>query len=201
LVTIACEIDAARESMEEAWPDVLVIEHRVLEQEPAPWLSALSGGDALPLIVLTAVARLPADSESVSLRGEEALGRLEALAVRLQGVFAATGQPTIRVGKLTIDPARKEVIFAARRTPLPPHQFRLLLYLALNTPRVVSQTELLREIWGFTEPEAADRDLVKTHIRQIRRRLGWTDETDNYLQSVRGFGYVLSPPPDGGETP
>jgi DNA-binding response OmpR family regulator len=97
----------------------------------------------------------------------------------------------------TIDPARKEVVFSARRVPLPPNQFRLLLYLALNAGRVIDPRELVREVWGYVESESQARELVKTHVRLIRRKLGWTDEDSNYLQSVRGFGYVLNPPPKG----
>jgi DNA-binding response OmpR family regulator len=190
-------------SLDEAWPDVLVIEHRFLEAETAQWVAAFKDGETLPLIVPTALAHLRADRDEISLRGEDTLQRLETLVTRLQGVFEFSGQQPIRVGKLTIDTARKEVVFAARRIPLPPSQFHLLLYLALNAPRVVSQTELVREIWGYAESEGDPRELIKTHVRQIRRKLGWSDHTNNYLQSVRGFGYVLGPPPEEptGETP
>jgi len=85
-------------------------------------------------------------------------------------------------------------VFAARRVPLPPNQFRLLLYLALNADRVVDQRELVRELWGFVGSDSEARELIKTHVRLIRRKLGWNEESNNYLQSVRGFGYMLSPP-------
>jgi DNA-binding response OmpR family regulator len=193
-VIVAGDLSSAVASLDEAWPDVLIIEHRSLEKEVAQWLAALRDADRLPLIVPTALAHLRTDPEEVPLRGEDTLRRLEALATRLQGVFESAAQQPIRVGRLTIDPARKEVVCAARRIPLPPNQFHLLLYLALNAPRVVSQTELVREIWGYAESEDAARELVKTHVRQIRGKLGWTDESTNYLQSVRGFGYMLAPP-------
>lgn len=193
-VAVAGDLSSAVASLDEAWPDVLVIERRSLEKEGAQWLAALRDGDTLPVIVPTALAHLRTDREEMSLRGEDALRRLEALATRLQGVFESPAQQPIRVGRLTIDPTRKEVVFAARRIPLPPNQFHLLLYLALNAPRVVSQTELVREIWGYAESEHDARELVKTHVRQIRRKLGWTDASTNYLQSVRGFGYMLAPP-------
>ena len=181
-------------ALDEAWPDVLIIEHHVLEKEAADLLAALREGERLPLIVPTALGHLSTEPDGISLRGEDALRRLERLVTRLQGVFETTAQEAIRVGRLTIDPARKEVIFAARRVPLPPNQFRLLLYLALNADRVVSQRELVREIWGYVGSESEARELIKTHVRAIRRKLGWTEESNNYLQSVRGFGYMLSPP-------
>jgi len=185
--------------LDEAWPDVLIIEERVLEREAGRVLAALRRGEWLPLVVPTDFARLSADPERISLRGEECLRRLEALVTRLGGAFESVAQQPIRVGKLTIDPARKEVVFAARRVPLPPNQFRLLLYLALNEGRVVDPRELVREVWGYAESPSQARELVKTHVRLIRRKLGWTDASTNYLQSVRGFGYMLGSPPKGQE--
>jgi DNA-binding response OmpR family regulator len=187
-------LSSAVASLDEAWPDVLIIEHRSLEKEIVQWLAALRDADRLPLIVPTALAPLRTDREEIPLRGEDTLRRLEALATRLLGVFESAAQQPIKVGRLTIDPARKEVVFAARRIPLPPNQFHLLLYLALNADRVVSQRELVREIWGYVGSESEARELIKTHVRAIRRKLGWAEESTNYLQSVRGFGYMLSPP-------
>jgi len=196
-VSIASDWGSIAKALAEAWPDVLIIEHRTLEKEAAVLLAALREGEPLPLIVPTAFGHLSTDSAQLSLRGEDALRHLETLIMRLQGVFEPSAHQRIRVGRLTIDPARKEVVFAARRVPLPPNQFRLLLYLALNAGRVVDQRELVREVWGHLGSESEVRELIKTYVRLIRRKLGWTDESNNYLQSVRGFGYMLSAPPRG----
>jgi len=178
----------------EEWPDILVIEHRALEKEAAPLLDAFRDEDWLPVVVPTDFQHLGQDASQVSLRAEEELRILETLVMRLKGAFEPAAHQYVRVGRLTIDPARKEVVFAARRVPLPPIQFRLLLYMALNAGRVVEPRELVREIWGYTGSENEARQLISKHVSRIRRKLGWADEETNYLQSVPGFGYMLSPP-------
>jgi DNA-binding response OmpR family regulator len=193
-VLVASDWASAAELIDEEWPDILVIEHRVLEKEATALLNALREWEWSPLILPTAFSHLGSEAQ-VSLRGEDALRRIEMVVMRLLGVFEPAEHQRIRVGRLTIDPARKEVVFAARRVPLPPNQFRLLLYLALNAGRVVDQRELVRELWGFVGSDSEARELIKTHVRLIRHKLGWTDESTNYLQSVRGFGYMLSAPP------
>jgi two-component system KDP operon response regulator KdpE len=193
-VSVAENWRSAEAMLDQAWPNIVILEDRILEHEAAAMVAALRRGDRLPLMVPTDFAPLGADPVRVTLRGEDALRRLESLVMRLQGAFTSAAQQAIRVGKLTIDTARKEVVFGARRVPLPPHQFNLLLYLALNVGRVVEQRELVREVWGYAGSDNEARELVKAHVRQIRRKLGWTDETDSYLHSVRGFGYMLSPP-------
>jgi two-component system KDP operon response regulator KdpE len=190
---VAHDWASAEELLQEESPDILIIEHRILEKEAASLMDSLREWEWLPLIVPTAFAHLGTESQ-VSPHGEEALRRLEMIVIRLQGVFLPAERHLIRVGKLTIDPTRKEVVFAARRIPLPPNQFRLLLYLALNAGRVVEQRELVRELWGFAGTDSEARQLIKTHVRSIRHNLGWTDESVNYLHTVRGFGYMVSPP-------
>ncbi len=185
--------DAAA-ALDERWPDVLIIEDRVLEKEIKALMVLLREADEMPVIVPTSFTRVGSDAALVTPRGESELRQLEVIATRLKGVFDPAGD-RIRVGKLTIDPARKEVVFAARRVPLPPIQFRLLLYMALNAGRVVDQRELVREIWGYASSESEARELIKHHVRLLRRKLGWTEDEESYLKSVRGFGYMLSAPP------
>ena len=191
-VTTFEDWQSAESSLEEAWPDVLIIDNRVLEREAARIMVTLRMGDWLPVIIPTNFEPVAAEGDRVSAWDDDRLDRLQTVVTRLQGVFGTTGQHPLRVGKLTIDPVRKEVVFEARRVPLPPNQFRLLLYLALNAGRVIEQRELMREVWGYAGTDADARELIKTYVAAIRRKLGWTDEASNYLRSVRGFGYMLA---------
>ena len=193
-VTVVEDWNRAESSLDEAWPDVLIVENRILELDSARILAAFRRGEWFPVIVATDFEHLSSDAEHISLHGEDSLRRLETVLTRLQGAFGTAAQRSIRVGKLTIDPVRKEVVFQARRVRLTPNEFRLLLYLALNAGRVVEQRELMREVWGYAGSEAEARELIKAYVRLIRRKLGWTDQSTNYLQSVRGFGYMLSVP-------
>jgi DNA-binding response OmpR family regulator len=56
---------------------------------------------------------------------------------------------------------------------------------------VVGYRELFREVWGCDGEEDEARELLKVHIRQIRLKLGLEAQKAEYLQTVRGFGYML----------
>jgi len=58
---------------------------------------------------------------------------------------------------------------------------------------VVSHHDLASAVWG-AEPadDETKRDLIKVHIVQLRRTLGPLFK--NYIQAVRGQGYVLVDP-------
>jgi DNA-binding response OmpR family regulator len=99
-----------------------------------------------------------------------------------------------QVGDLYIDTRRKQARLGERWVTLPPIQYRLLLALAERAGEVIDCQELLRLVWGYDAEETEARELVKVHIRQIRRRLGLDAEHHHYIRSVRGFGYTLIAP-------
>jgi DNA-binding winged helix-turn-helix (wHTH) protein len=99
-----------------------------------------------------------------------------------------------QIGELRIDTRKRRASIGERWITLPPIQYRLLLALAQREGEVVDCQELLRLVWGYEAEEAEARELVKVHIRQIRRRLSLDPERHHYIHSVRGFGYMLAPP-------
>jgi len=119
---------------------------------------------------------------------------LEAALAQAQTLLGQRDATTLRIGDLAIDLATKRVTLHGRHVALPPIQFRLLLYLTQNAGRVVGAQELLKAVWGYEGEENEARELVKVHVRQIRRRLGLEAQHADYVQSVRGFGYLVTPP-------
>jgi DNA-binding response OmpR family regulator len=112
-------------------------------------------------------------------------------------LLRARRQPgeVIRLGDLTIDLARKAAKFGRRRwVHLPPVQYQVLVTLAQKPNEVIGFRELLRQVWGYDGSKAEAQELLKAHVRLIRRKLGWNPQTGEYLRSVRGFGYMLSVP-------
>lgn len=99
-----------------------------------------------------------------------------------------------QVGDLRVDTRKRRAGIDERWVTLPPIQYRLLLTLAQRAGEVIDCRELLRLVWGYEAEESEARELVKVHIRQIRRRLGLNPEMHHYIQSVRGFGYMLASP-------
>jgi DNA-binding response OmpR family regulator len=101
----------------------------------------------------------------------------------------------IRLGDLTIDLARKRAKFRRRRwVHLPPVQYQLLVALAQKPNQVLGFRDLLRQVWSYDGSKAEAQELLKAHVRLIRRKMGWNPQTGEYLRSVRGFGYMLSIP-------
>jgi DNA-binding response OmpR family regulator len=94
------------------------------------------------------------------------------------------------IGDVVVDPGRREVTVGGTSVELTPREFSLLEALARRAPDVVTQADLLDEVWG------ADRDVdpnaVEVYVGYLRRKLD-APFGRTAIQTVRGAGYRLVP--------
>jgi DNA-binding winged helix-turn-helix (wHTH) protein len=158
------------------WPDLILVERPVLTRTELSILNSMAEPGRWPPVLLV----------DAPINGAIGVAALQHLAQEAPNYY--------QVGDLHIDTRRRRARFGERWVTLPPIQYRLLLTLAKRAGEVLDCQELLRAVWGYEAGENEARELVKVHIRQIRRRLGLDPEKQLYVRSVRGFGYILSPP-------
>lgn len=164
-------------ALEEAPPDLVLIERTALSRlEPTTLLNLTEPGRWPPLILV--------DIPATGVRNGVVLARH----------LVQAYPPIVQIGELCIDTRKKRVGLGEHWVTLPPLQYRLLSALARRAGEVVSYRELLRAVWGYDGEDNEARELIKVHIRQIRRRLRLDPEEHPYIHSVRGFGYMLAPP-------
>ena len=64
---------------------------------------------------------------------------------------AVSGEPTVKVGPLTIDLAARAVMLNGARLTLTPKEYRLLQVLAQHAGKVLTHRQLLKEVWGHPQ--------------------------------------------------
>jgi two-component system, OmpR family, response regulator len=121
---------------------------------------------------------------------DELLARLEALLRRGRDEGAPAAPPQVlQVGDLRLDLGTKAVRRGGRRIDLTAKEFALLAYLMANAGTVVSRAKLLSNVWGMNFDPGTK--LVDVYIRYLRRQVD-EDEAEPLIQTVRGFGYMVS---------
>jgi DNA-binding response OmpR family regulator len=70
-------------------------------------------------------------------------------------------------------------------------EFRILASLARHPGAVLSSRELMRAAQGYDMPEDEANDIVKVHVRRIRRKIEPDPDHPRYVLNVRGLGYVV----------
>lgn len=117
---------------------------------------------------------------------------LAELSARIEAVLRRRGgerSGPIRVGELSVDPARREVRVAGEIVALANKEYELLLALASDPSRVHTKQELLRDVWGY---RASGRTrTVDSHASRLRRKLD--PEAGRYVVNCWGVGYRLVP--------
>ncbi len=121
----------------------------------------------------------------------ELVARVTALARRAASSEHAA---VTRVGDLEVDLLRRNVSRAGQSIELRPREFQLLEYLIRHSGEVVSRSELLQEVWGANGQIDPDTGIVETYICYLRRKIDKGFDT-GLIQTVRGAGYRLRPPP------
>ena len=115
---------------------------------------------------------------------EELCARIQAVLRRTGSDAAAANQAEITAGALKIDLVNRRVLVEGEEVHLTPKEYELLRLLATNAGKVLTHSQLLREVWG-TEYSEMDH-YVRVFINQIRKKL-----RENPARNVR---YILNEP-------
>ena len=95
-----------------------------------------------------------------------------------------------RCGDLEVDRVERRVTLAGVDLSLTGREYALLLCLVDRANHVISPKGLLADVWALDEDY--DWNLVCHYIRRLRKKFG---PHAGMIETVRGFGYGLRPPP------
>jgi two-component system KDP operon response regulator KdpE len=95
--------------------------------------------------------------------------------------------PVFDDGHLRIDLARRAVAIDGEPVHLTRKELAVLATLVRNAGRVVTQQQLLRELWGPAHQE--DTHYLRIVVGRIRRKIGDDHARPRYLETEPGVGY------------
>ena len=101
---------------------------------------------------------------------------------------AAAGEalPVFDDGRLHVDLARREVRLAGEPLALSRKEYALLAFLVQHAGRVVTQPQLLRELWGPTHQE--DTHYLRILVGKLRQKLGDDAAAPRWIATEPGVG-------------
>ena len=148
-------------------------------------------GNAIPVMILTArdavadrVKGLDAGADDYLVKPfdlDELSARIRALLRRRSG----RAEPVIQVGKLSLNPATREVTFDGEPVALSARELALLSALIDRPGAVLSREQLEEKIYGWDREVGSNT--VEVHIHSLRRKLG-----QDFIKNVRGVGYMVT---------
>lgn len=176
-------------------PDLVVLDLGLADADGKTVLDEIRAWSQVPIIVLTVRA---AESEKVLVFDSGAndyvtkpFGIQEFLA-RVRNLLRRTGQPATSAG--AFDDGRLQIDFGKRRVSLegePVHltrkEYALLQALVTHAGQVVTQSQLLRDIWGPSHDE--DTHYLRIVVGKLRQKLRENPDEPHYIETEPGVGY------------
>ncbi len=115
----------------------------------------------------------------------------EELSARLRAMLrrcAPSRSPILQVGMLEMDTAAHTVHRGGKTIFLTAKEYALLEYMMRNAGQVLTPGQIYDHVW--TCQSGLDSNLVPVYIGYLRAKID-RGETTTYIQTQRGFGYVL----------
>ncbi|TDC10609.1 response regulator [Streptomyces sp. 8K308] len=178
-------------------PDVVILDLGLPDMDGVDVITGIRGWTRVPIIVLSArhtsdekVEALDAGADDYVTKPfgmDELLARLRAAVRRAEPSGAAEDEPTVETEDFTVDLAAKKVHRQGRDVRLTPTEWHLLEVLIRNTGRLVSQKQLLQEVWGPSY--GTETNYLRVYMAQLRRKLEADPAAPRHLITEPGMGY------------
>jgi two-component system KDP operon response regulator KdpE len=178
--------------------DLAIVDLGLPDTDGIAVIERLRGWSDVPIIVLSArdaeqskIAALDAGADDYVTKPfsmGELLARVRAALRR--GV--PTDQPAVvTTDAFTIDLAAKRVTAGGVEVRLTPTEWHLLEILVRHPDQLVTQRQLLREVWG--PRYETETNYLRVHLANLRRKLEPEPSAPRYLRTEPGLGYRFTP--------
>jgi two-component system KDP operon response regulator KdpE len=177
-------------------PDVVVLDLGLPDVDGIEVIAGLRGWTSVPIIVLSArtdsvdkVRALDAGADDYVTKPfgmDELLARLRA-AVRRATVTGETEDAVVETASFTVDLAAKKVLRDGAEVHLTPTEWGVLETLVRARGKLVSQRQLLKDVWGHSYE--TETHYLRVYLAQLRRKLEPEPSRPRHLVTEAGMGY------------
>lgn len=190
-----CEVDEGQRALQEAAfyrPDVVLLDLGLPGLPGIEVLKRLREWSDVPVLILSV-----RDQEAVKVEALEngaddyvtkPFGSAELIA-RLEVIQRRRAQrntPEIVVGALKLNLVHHEALIGDEPLKLTPTEFALLKVLAANAGRIVTQSQIVRQVWAGQSSDPSEG--LRVHINHLRKKVS---ERGLRIVNEPGVGYRL----------
>ena len=181
-------------------PDVVIVDLGLPDIDGIDVIRRLREWTAVPIIVLSArgqerdkVTALDVGADdyvSKPFGAGELLARIRVALRHTAGASHEGDDATFQVGELRMDLLHRQVFVGDREVRLTPIEYKLLAALVRHAGKVVTHSQLLRDVWGPTHTDQAH--YVRVYLAHLRHKLETEPARPRYLLTEPGVGYRLA---------
>ncbi len=187
-------------------PDLVLLDLGLPDLDGVEVIEGLRGWTQAPIIVLSGRADSTDKVEALDAGADDYVTKpfeMEELLARMRAAMRRSGtvadEPVIELGDLVIDLAAKTITRSGGEAiRLTPTEWHLLEVLVRNPGKLLTQRQLLTEVWGPGYADASGN--LRLYMAQLRRKLEPDPARPRWLLTESGMGYRYQPGPDPAES-
>jgi two-component system KDP operon response regulator KdpE len=194
-VEIAADGAAALDAASRRPPDLVVLDLGLPDLDGVDVVCALRGWLTMPIVVLSArheqgqkVAALDAGADDYVTKPfemGELLARIRAALRRSSA--GGPDQPIVEAAAFTVDLRAHRVTTPRGEVRLTPTEWHLLEVLVRHPGQLVTQRQLLAEVWGPSY--GTETNYLRVYVSQLRRKLEVDSRNPRHIVTEPGVGY------------
>ncbi len=181
-------------------PDLLILDLGLPDGNGIDLIRDLRGWSEVPVLILSARSQENDKIDALDAGADDYLtkpfsvGELRARVRALLRRRLRSGEdvtPVVEFGKVTVDLSRRLVLRDGETVHLTPLEYRLLATLLGHPGKVLTQRNLLREIWGPSYVESSH--YLRVYVGHLRQKLEDDPTQPRHFLTETGVGYRFQP--------
>ena len=180
-------------------PDLVILDLGLPDLDGVEVIGGLRGWSTAPIIVLSGRAESTDKVEALDAGADDYVTKpfgMDELLARMRAAVRRAGPaddaPQVRLGDLVVDLAAKRVTRPdGTDIRLTPTEWHLLEVLLRHPGKLMSQRQLLLEVWGPGYADATGN--LRLYMTQLRRKLEPDPARPRWLHTEPGMGYRYQP--------
>ncbi|WP_306533787.1 response regulator [Geobacter sp.] len=177
-------------------PDLILLDLGLPDMDGVEVIRRIREWSPVPIIVLSVREREDDKVHALDAGADDYLtkpfGIAELLArmrVVLRRSIQQAPEPVYRIGGLEVDLPRRRVTVEGAEVQLTPTEYELLRLLVVHAGKVLTHSQILRQIWGVAYVEQPH--VLRVNISNLRHKIEPDPSRPRYILTEPGVGYRL----------
>ncbi len=179
-------------------PDLIILDLGLPDGDGVDFIVDVRNWSTVPIIVLSARTNEADKIRALDAGADDYLTKpfgVGELLARVRAAVRRLRQPNVNLhgliqfGDIKVDIKARLVTKANQVVHLTPTEYRLLMVLVTNAGRVVTNPQLLREVWGPSHSESSH--YLRVYMGHLRQKLEDDPAQPRYLLTETAVGYRL----------
>ena len=177
-------------------PEIIILDLGLPDMDGVEVTRRLREWSQTPIIILSVreaendkVAALNAGADDYLTKPFGTSELMARIRVALRRASKGLDEPIFQVDKLKMDVSRRIVVVDENQISLTPTEYEILRILLQNAGKVLTNDQLLRQVWGTAYE--GDMHILRVNISNLRRKIEPDPSRPHYLVTEPGVGYRI----------